>query len=323
MSPFEDRIPELLKRVDLDALVVRLGGIESKRSGGTSTYRCLNPGHEDRTPSFIVKGGRWKCWSACAASGDAIDLLVWLRGLTKAEAIEELAAMVGLERADTGPALPDRDLLTGWCRRRGWGPWVIDELALSLVEDRYRRPRIRFPYRLDGELITYQDRAVNDAVTLRWLTPRGGKSFPYEADRLCLAEDRDHRGHVFVVEGVTDVAAFVNVYSSPAVIGIPGVQAWRESWAPSFKGLGVFVIGDNDDAGKTFRSKVTADLQSVARAVWNVQVPDRFGDVAEWCRDLDAETFDDELMAAVRRADGTAAESAAQAVAPGGLRMAG
>lgn len=174
----DDRIPQILERVDLPALVVNEGGGESSRP---DTYHCPNPPHEDRKPSFTVKAGRWKCWSACDESGDAIDLLVWLRGMTKAEAIETLAAMVGLERVDTGlslgtvhrtlsgaanatpdpafapdaePALPDGDLLTRWCRQRGWGPWIVEALGLSLVTDAYGRWRVRFPFRIDARCPT-------------------------------------------------------------------------------------------------------------------------------------------------------------------------
>ena len=300
----DDRIPQILERVDLGALVVKEGGVESNRPG---TYRCLGPGHEDRTPSFTVKDGRWKCWSLCAQGGDPIDLLVWLRGLTKAEAIEELAAMVGLERPDAGTALPDRGLLTGWCRSRGWGPWIVEALGLSLVTDDYGRRRIRFPFRLGGQTPYHQDRAVDDAVKLRWLSPKGARPIPYEADRLSLARER---GYAFIVEGVTDVAALVDTYTDPAVVGVPGVAAWKPSWAQAFAGLGVYVVADNDQAGERFRARLADDLGPLARAVCQVWVPAPHNDVAAWRRGLDAEVFDAELMAAVETAAGLRVEMA-------------
>jgi len=303
---FDDRIPELLERVDLAGLVVRLGGVESNRAG---TFPCLNPGHEDRNPSFTVKDGRWKCWSACDAGGDAIDLLVWFRELTKAEAIDELAAIVGLERSDAGPpTVPaERDLLVGWCLRRGWGPWVVDECGLSVVADDYGRRRIRFPFRLAGQVPYHQDRAVDDDVKLRWLSPKGARPVPYEADRLRLARER---GHVFVVEGVTDVVALVDAYTAPAVVGVPGVAAWRPAWARAFVGLGVYVLADNDQAGERFRARLDDDLRPVARDVWQVAVPPEHNDVAAWRRSLDAERFDVEIMAAVEASAGYRVEMA-------------
>lgn len=319
-----DRIPELLARLDVHELVVRLGGVESNRPG---TYHCPHPRHEDRTPSFTVRDGRWKCWSVCATGGDAIDLLVWLNGQTKAEAIDELAAMVGLDRHEFRAAFgtqvlnggspatskvptgtSDTHRLVQWCAGRGWGPHVVEALELSVVADDYGRPRTRFPFRLAGAVPYHQDRAMGDAVTLRWLSPKGARPIPYEADRMGLADDR---GHVFIVEGVTDVAALVDVYTAPAVVGVPGVEAWRQTWAAAFRGLDVYVIADNDKAGGTFRSKLTADLSPVVRGVWHVLVPESHSDVASWRRHLDPGRFDDEMMAAVEASAGHRVEIAA------------
>ena len=302
---FEDRIPELLARVDLVELVGRLGGVDAKRTGGTVTFHCPSPGHEDRNPSFTVQGRRWKCWSVCAAGGDAIDLLVWLRRCTKAEAIEELAAMVGLERPGDLDEISSR--LVRWCARRGWGPHVIEALGLTVVADTYNRPRVRFPFRLGNEVPYWQDRALGDGVSVRWLSPKGGRPIPYEADRLALAQER---GHVFIVEGVTDVAALVDVYTAPAVVGVPGVGAWRPSWAAAFAGLGVFIVADNDEAGPGFRARLAEDLAPVARAVWHVYVPEPHNDVAAWRKGLDAGRFDDEMMAGVEASAGHRVEMA-------------
>jgi hypothetical protein len=67
----DDRIPELLSRVDLDALVARLGGVEPRRSGDRVLYHCPAPGHDDHHPSFDTYGRpggsarRWACRSQC------------------------------------------------------------------------------------------------------------------------------------------------------------------------------------------------------------------------------------------------------------------
>ena len=107
----EDRIPALLERLDLEAEVERRAGPPTRVSGGTATFHCPNRDHPDKMPSFTVKDGRWRCWSACDRGGDVIDLVAWLDGLTKGEAIEELARRVGLERQTLPrPAQPARTL---------------------------------------------------------------------------------------------------------------------------------------------------------------------------------------------------------------------
>ena len=306
MSLHDDRIPHLLARVDLVELVGRLGGTEAKRSGESVTFHCPHPGHEDRNPSFTVKGPRWKCWSVCAAGGDAIDLLVWLKGCTKAEAIEELASLVGLDRRER--ALPPAPDLLRWCAGRGWGPHVVEALGLSIVVDDYGRPRVRFPFRLAGAVPYHQDRAMTVGGRFRWLSPKGGRPIPYEADRMALAAER---GHVFIVEGVTDTAALVDVYSSPAVVGVPGVGAWRPSWAAAFAGLSVYVVADNDEAGADFRATLAADLSPVARDVCHVRIPAPFNDLAAWRARLDAGAFDEQMMATVEAESGRRVEMAA------------
>jgi DNA primase len=308
----DDRIPEVLRRVDLDALVVSHGGREARSSGGRTYFHCPGPDHDDEHPSFDTydpaAGGprRWACRSVCGRSGDAIDLVVWLTVCSMAEAIDQLASSVGLERRSLGHV--ERTSLARWVAGRGWGNWVIEELGLSEVTDTFGRHRIRFPFRLDGQVPYHQDRATDDAARVRWLSPKGKRPIPYQADRMRLAKER---GHVFVVEGVTDVVALVDVYTSPAVVGIPGASAWRPTWAPAFGGLVVFVVADNDTAGEAFRTRVAGDLQPVARSVKHLLVPPACNDVASWRQGLDVEEFDAQFMAA------------ASAVADGSIRMAG
>ena len=91
-----DRIPEVLAQTDLRALVSEVAGPAVRVGGSTERYHCPNPHHADVHPSFTVKGERWRCWSQCASSGNAIDFMLFV-GWAKstAEAIELLARRVG------------------------------------------------------------------------------------------------------------------------------------------------------------------------------------------------------------------------------------
>jgi len=57
------------------------------------------PFHDDRSPSFTVKGDRWRCWAGCG-SGDVIDFTARLHGLDTRGAIRLLADRAGIK---TGP----------------------------------------------------------------------------------------------------------------------------------------------------------------------------------------------------------------------------
>ncbi|MBL4850407.1 MAG: hypothetical protein JKY65_33230 [Planctomycetes bacterium] len=65
--------------------------------------RC--PFHEERTPSFHARRGRFKCFG-CGASGDALDALQELDELTWTQAADELRRFVGADSLDDLPPAP-------------------------------------------------------------------------------------------------------------------------------------------------------------------------------------------------------------------------
>lgn len=92
---------EMLRRVDLAALLDQLSPAPPYRMGRASRWRCIDPNHEDARPSVTMfvdqRGvGRWKCWSG-GHGGTAIDALVVARGMTVGGALDELARDSGME----------------------------------------------------------------------------------------------------------------------------------------------------------------------------------------------------------------------------------
>ena len=89
------------------------------KPAGAGRLKGLCPMHSENTPSFVVSTDfhRYRCFG-CGAEGDAISLLTDVGGLTFREAVESLAASVGLAMPDAGdsPEAPDprgplRDIL--------------------------------------------------------------------------------------------------------------------------------------------------------------------------------------------------------------------
>ncbi len=72
-------------------------GVELRRSGSGLECRC--PMHEERTPSFSIKGGEngdsGHCFG-CGWSGDIYKLYMASRGCTFLEAVEQLAGLAGV-----------------------------------------------------------------------------------------------------------------------------------------------------------------------------------------------------------------------------------
>jgi 5S rRNA maturation endonuclease (ribonuclease M5) len=179
-------LADLVARVDLPALVERYAG-PGKHTAGRWTFRCPNPSHDDRHPSFTVaraRSGRWygRCWSQCSAVGavDALALVQWLDGLDVPEAAAKLRTITGTPDpftskrtnaptpppavhactttaeapytppVDNDPRMPDAagaELLRLYCQSRGWPVEVIDRHGLEAVTVR-GWPAVRHPYRV-------------------------------------------------------------------------------------------------------------------------------------------------------------------------------
>ncbi len=87
-------IDDLLTRVDIVDLIDSL--VPLKKSGSNFVARC--PFHTEKTPSFSVNRSKqfYHCFG-CGAGGDAISFLMDFNHLDFVEAVEDLAAFLGLE----------------------------------------------------------------------------------------------------------------------------------------------------------------------------------------------------------------------------------
>jgi DNA primase len=86
-------IQELLARIDIVSIVERY--VALRKSG--ANYSACCPFHAEKTPSFTISPAKqfYHCFG-CGAHGSAIGFLMQYSGLGFVEAIEELAASVGL-----------------------------------------------------------------------------------------------------------------------------------------------------------------------------------------------------------------------------------
>lgn len=93
----------LIKREDVDAVRDKarieeiVGEQVTLRAAGVGSMKGLCPFHDERSPSFHVRPqvGRWHCFG-CNEGGDVISFVQKIDGLGFSEAIEYLAARVGI-----------------------------------------------------------------------------------------------------------------------------------------------------------------------------------------------------------------------------------
>jgi hypothetical protein len=107
---------------------------------------------------------------------------------------------------------------------------------------------------------------------------------PYRLPELIEAIASGHP--VFVVEGEKDVDSLWN-FGIPATTNPHGAGKWRNEYSSHFLGAKVYLIPDNDVAGRKHVVQAKQSLGKYAVAVHVVElpgVPDNGGDVSDWIR---------------------------------------
>ena len=285
-----ENLSELIQLVDLNQLVSRYTG-NGRTSGKVTTYSCPHPAHPDTHPSFTVttnsKGKEVaKCFSQCAWQGDALELVKWLEGLSTGEAASWLRRFIGQAQEPTFyskkaehprkvlPLYPQGQELTGesaerfmkkYLTSRGWPCEVAERFSLSVVLDSSGKARIRHPYftpNSSGEWVLsyYQDRGDKTSLP-KWKSPKGSTPQLFNLKSL----EADSLEGVVICEGAADtITASLALEGCPfvAVIGVPGVGAWRDEWSHFVNGLRIVVAADNDEAGRTLEQRIRNSVKS-------------------------------------------------------------
>lgn len=322
MSVLTDDRLELLERVDLAAEFAAAGLAQ----GRNRQWPCPNPHHAQTgtTPPVSIGGPNgahlWLC-HGCGASGTVVDLYRLTRCIDTADAFALLREKVGTPgyrppaprpaKRTTAPLDPDRDRLDGgqadevlgiFLEARRWSTEAADVFGLYAVRGRFGRPRVRFPYRVAGEVQWWQDRAVYDVDPgPKWVNPADVDRLPYAIDlatALDWAEDTDPPS-LFVAEGPADVVALWHAAPGAACIGIPGTQG-VERWARLLADLGALIVTDPDEAGDRAADELAVTIHEVGGRSARLRPP---ADLDDWRREVGAEGLAAGLQALADAAD--------------------
>lgn len=319
-------IGSLVARTDLYQLVEKYAG-PGRASGSTVTYSCPNPAHADHSPSFTVTTRHGKqsarCWSQCAWSGDALDLVRWLENLDTAAALDYLRARLGetatrqapeklhrlreapprrapLVLLEEEPVRPPAEasarFMSKYLEARGWPESVVTTHGLEVVLDHSRTMRVRHKYLcpVGGEWrVTYwQDRGPNSS-RVKWLSPKGARPIPYNLRSL----EQEQLSAVVVCEGPADtITAELALDSVPgvAVIGVPGANAWQADWGRLLDGCRVVIAADPDTAGERLEAAVRASTRGPVAVVRLAH-----GDLTETARTMGGDAVREILLAGI------------------------
>jgi 5S rRNA maturation endonuclease (ribonuclease M5) len=111
--------------------------------------------------------------------------------------------------------------------------------------------------------------------------------------------ERDEITAVVICEGPADtITASLALKENleVAVIGVPGVSAWRSEWSELLNGLRIVVAADNDEAGHTLEQAVS---NSVGRKIKLVRPDSTHGDLTETAKHLGLDTLRSLLLSAI------------------------
>ena len=155
--------------------------------------------------------------------------------------------LLGLARADGWAALPRFEALPGH----------PDELVAAKLARWDERGELRaswgahqlvIPWRgPDGRICALQRRVIEKTDGPKYVLP-WSPDWPYGADRLSQANVGRHR--LCVVEGAVDTLAMRALHPSFAVLGVPGINGWRASWAELAHGREIRIALDRGKPGK-------------------------------------------------------------------------
>jgi hypothetical protein len=235
--------PEIIK--GYEKLLSRFPGEHRRKSKTDADVIC--PVHNDHNPSLGVdlrqNGADPKIVLNCRSQGCEYSEILHAVGLTDADlklqeknAVKEYGCTLDAYAASKNLPLKfltsdDVALEDGTCYVKALGKEI---------------PAVEIPYAdRDGEILTNRYRiAVGGDDKFRW--EKGSTTTLYGLHKL---EEAEKAEYVLLVEGESD--CHVAWYRGLPAVGVPGVDNWRDAWAPHLDGIPkIFVMVEPDEAGK-------------------------------------------------------------------------
>lgn len=209
---------------------------------------------EDSAVRSLILEEAAKFYHDCLA--DNMDAIRWLRherGLTIQTIQEHQIGWAG-SKGSKGLYRHLRDLGFRTTDIKATGLVVDDRVNAELVD--FLRDSVTIPYHSAGNVVMIRGKQIGG----KYLTPPGQKTRLYNSDCTWGAEE------IVITEGELD--ALVVSQLGFATVGVPGANTWQNHWDDYFiDAKRVYLVFDNDEAGKTGAAKVQSRLGHKARVV--------------------------------------------------------
>lgn len=213
-----------------------------KRYGDKSQCQC--PAHDDKHASLTITRGR-KCTLFYCHAGCTVDDILKAAGIEKKETFY-----------DREPRSPN------------WKTYV-ESREKRKIEAVYNYVSINGAYaftkvRLEGKKIIY-GKLQNDRFTYGLEHDVGRKSYKaiygsLQAINKAIAENRP----IFIPEGEKDADTLIKQGYTAFTYG--GANDWQSDFSTLLHGAEVFILADNDEAGKCVAETIQNDIKAVAKS---------------------------------------------------------
>lgn len=213
-----------------------------KRYGDKTQCQC--PAHDDKHASLTITKGR-KCTLFYCHAGCTVDAVLNAAGLEKKDTFY-----------DVEPRSPN------------WKAYV-EAREKRRIEAVYDYVSINGAYaftkiRLEGKKIIY-GKLQNDRFTYGLGHDVGRKSYKaiygsLQAIKKAIAEGKP----IFIPEGEKDADTLIKQGYTAFAYG--GVNDWQSDFATLVQGADVYILADNDEAGKRVAETIQNDIKTVAKS---------------------------------------------------------
>jgi replicative DNA helicase len=243
---------------DIRAVIGRY--VQLKKSG-TLHWTGLCPFHREQSPSFTVTPGKqiWKCFG-CEEGGDVIDFVRKIEHLPdNGKAGERVAELVGVPDALARPVQQTASTSAS-----------VGKMVAAYRYDDENGQRLYEICRIEpgkgGKKKEFLQR-FEDAETGELVFKKHPRQVLYRLPKVLAADT------VWLVEGEKD-ADTLDRLGLVATTNAGGTGApWLPEFSESLRGKKVFIIPDNDEAGKKCAAIRARSLQGVAAQVLTITLP--------------------------------------------------
>ncbi len=191
--------------------------------------------------------------------GGVLDLVRRQTGLSNGEVVDWLHSQIGVSIETKPRTRPKRRIVATYDYRDEAGGLLFQVVRFEPKDFRQRRP--------DGQGgWTWQVKRI--------------RQVPYRLFELRANAAEDP---VLIVEGEKDVDRLASL-GFVATCNAGGANKWPAELNPHFRGLSVYILSDNDEAGRSHAEKVATNLQGLASSIRIVGLPGltKGGDVSDW-----------------------------------------